>query len=171
MKITLLSSGYLAARSKCFWINCRHCGYKDNILYDIDGSEYCYSCAINYWDIHHFICETCGFTFENMYVSKNENEYGVCKPCREIFPVEFLRVRGQLSRTRKLGLKSNLTLGQWVDTLKEYKFSCAYCGGGFEQLDHVLPVSLGGGTTKDNCVPSCKKCNRKKHNSTSWIPV
>ena len=29
-------------------------------------------------------------------------------------------------------------------------------------LDHIVPVSRGGKTTKGNCVPSCKECNNKK---------
>ena len=35
-------------------------------------------------------------------------------------------------------------------------------------LDHIVPVSRGGRTTKGNCVPCCKECNNKKQ---SLLPV
>ena len=43
---------------------------------------------------------------------------------------------------------------------------CHYCGKnvGAENLtlDHVIPVSRGGRSTRGNCVPACKDCNSKK---------
>jgi 5-methylcytosine-specific restriction endonuclease McrA len=45
---------------------------------------------------------------------------------------------------------------------------CQYCSKQFvnEQLtiDHVIPRSLGGGTSWTNCVAACKKCNGMKGN-------
>ncbi len=50
--------------------------------------------------------------------------------------------------------------------------TCYYCGEkvGFKNLtmDHVVPLSRGGRSTKDNLVPSCKICNTKKKSS---LPV
>lgn len=43
---------------------------------------------------------------------------------------------------------------------------CYYCGKktAYKNLtmDHVLPLTRGGKSTKDNLVPSCKKCNTAK---------
>lgn len=43
---------------------------------------------------------------------------------------------------------------------------CHYCGkkNAYKNLtmDHVLPLTRGGKSTKDNLVPSCKKCNTAK---------
>lgn len=43
---------------------------------------------------------------------------------------------------------------------------CQYCGNHFTSdkltIDHVVPRSLGGGTSWDNCVAACKKCNSHK---------
>lgn len=43
---------------------------------------------------------------------------------------------------------------------------CHYCGKKFiyRQLtmDHLVPLARGGRSTKNNLVPSCKKCNTKK---------
>lgn len=56
--------------------------------------------------------------------------------------------------------------------LKTSAGTCWYCGRmvGFQNLtmDHVVPLSRGGRSTKDNLVPSCKECNTKKKSS---LPV
>lgn len=43
---------------------------------------------------------------------------------------------------------------------------CHYCGRKVAPkeltLDHLVPVSRGGKSTKNNCVPACKDCNNKK---------
>lgn len=43
---------------------------------------------------------------------------------------------------------------------------CHYCGqrvgAAALTLDHVVPVSRGGTSTKGNVVPACERCNRTK---------
>jgi 5-methylcytosine-specific restriction endonuclease McrA len=43
---------------------------------------------------------------------------------------------------------------------------CHYCGKSFKPkdltMDHVVPLSRGGKSTKGNVVPCCKECNNKK---------
>lgn len=43
---------------------------------------------------------------------------------------------------------------------------CQYCGKktAFKNLtmDHLLPLAMGGRSTKDNLVPCCKECNNRK---------
>jgi 5-methylcytosine-specific restriction enzyme A len=43
---------------------------------------------------------------------------------------------------------------------------CYYCGAAFLPkeltMDHIVPLAMGGRSTKDNLVPSCKLCNNKK---------
>lgn len=50
--------------------------------------------------------------------------------------------------------------------------TCYYCDEavGFKNLtmDHVIPLSRGGSSSKDNLVPCCKECNIKKSN---YLPV
>jgi len=49
---------------------------------------------------------------------------------------------------------------------------CYYCGTyvGIKELtmDHLVPLSRGGRSTKDNLVPCCKECNTKKR---TMLPV
>lgn len=43
---------------------------------------------------------------------------------------------------------------------------CHYCGNPTPPreltMDHIVPMSRGGRSTKGNVVPSCKECNNKK---------
>lgn len=43
---------------------------------------------------------------------------------------------------------------------------CHYCGEKFDRdlltMDHVVPLSRGGKSTKGNIVACCKECNTKK---------
>ena len=43
---------------------------------------------------------------------------------------------------------------------------CYYCGNNTPPkeltMDHIIPISRGGMSTKGNVVTSCKKCNNKK---------
>ena len=43
---------------------------------------------------------------------------------------------------------------------------CYYCGRVFPPkaltMDHIVPLSRGGKSTKRNVVPACKECNNKK---------
>ncbi len=43
---------------------------------------------------------------------------------------------------------------------------CHFCGGKFEReqltMDHLVPLSRGGKSSKGNIVPACKECNSKK---------
>jgi 5-methylcytosine-specific restriction endonuclease McrA len=49
---------------------------------------------------------------------------------------------------------------------------CHYCGETFSPreltLDHVVPLSRGGRSTRGNCVPACKVCNSRKQ---SLLPL
>jgi 5-methylcytosine-specific restriction protein A len=49
---------------------------------------------------------------------------------------------------------------------------CHYCGCTVSPkeltMDHLVPLALGGLSTKNNLVPSCKDCNNKKK---SMLPL
>jgi 5-methylcytosine-specific restriction endonuclease McrA len=45
-------------------------------------------------------------------------------------------------------------------------WTCAYCGGYGNTLDHVIPESRGGRKTWDNLVTACGSCNGRKGNRT-----
>lgn len=49
---------------------------------------------------------------------------------------------------------------------------CHYCGRPASPkdltMDHIVPISRGGRTTKGNVVPACKECNNAK---TQLLPM
>lgn len=43
---------------------------------------------------------------------------------------------------------------------------CHWCGNTFPQeeltMDHIVPITRGGKTSRNNVVPACKECNSRK---------
>lgn len=98
-------------------------------------------------------------------VSKRQPGYDLCITCRKEHWQEEQRIKIHLYRARKAGTPATLTLGQWITALKRYHYLCAYCQTNpYEVLEHYIPLSSGGGSTEENCVPACKSCNSKKRN-------
>ena len=62
-------------------------------------------------------------------------------------------------------LVATLTQEEWQKILDDHFYCCHYCGKKSDSLhqEHKIPVSKGGGWTKDNIVPSCASCNSSKH--------
>lgn len=52
--------------------------------------------------------------------------------------------------------------------LAEYGDRCAYCGdrGPALELEHDVPIALGGDHTWRNIVPACRTCNASKSDTT-----
>lgn len=66
-------------------------------------------------------------------------------------------------RARKANLPDTLTIPEIEVILNEFKDKCSICSNTYEHLDHFIPVASGhGGTTYENIVPMCSKCNISK---------
>lgn len=50
-------------------------------------------------------------------------------------------------------------------------WACAYCGHPYEEIEHVLPRSLGGTNDPRNLLPSCQDCNRGPGGKHNMDPV
>lgn len=50
--------------------------------------------------------------------------------------------------------------------LERDRWTCGYCGGKADTIDHVLPESRGGKLTWENSVSACAKCNGFKADRT-----
>lgn len=54
----------------------------------------------------------------------------------------------------------------WVKIVRSFGSRCVYCGaGGGMELDHIVPLSKGGGHHVGNFAPACKRCNSSKNNN------
>lgn len=81
-------------------------------------------------------------------------------------------VRDNLLRAQKAGAAATLTVAEWRAILDRHHWRCAYCQTRpYEDLEHRTPISKGGGTTADNCVPACKACNAGKGQRTAYVPI
>jgi 5-methylcytosine-specific restriction endonuclease McrA len=65
---------------------------------------------------------------------------------------------------KKFAVTYNFSIEQLMQRMSIFGFKCAYCNGLFEQIDHVIPLSRGGGHYLSNLRPSCKRCNSSKSN-------
>jgi hypothetical protein len=90
--------------------------------------------------------------------------WSLCEQCSTLaIRKERQRVLAQLRRAHQAGLPATLTLADWLHTLQDFNHLCAYCQQRpFEALEHFIPIDAGGGTTVQNCVPSCGRCNFSK---------
>lgn len=78
---------------------------------------------------------------------------------------EIWQVHNGRRRARKAA--GTLTLDEWRTILDEFDHRCAYCQGqGAMEIEHMVPLSRGGRHDKDNIVPACRSCNRRKYDRT-----
>jgi 5-methylcytosine-specific restriction endonuclease McrA len=81
----------------------------------------------------------------------------------------------QKSKRRKAQMRDSiaiqLTGKQTRARFAEFDHKCAYCGAaGDLHIEHVIPISQGGGHALGNIVPACKDCNfsKRDHEAESW---
>lgn len=70
------------------------------------------------------------------------------------------------SRARKRGVEATLTNQQWKEVLRQSDGICHYCkeniGMDLLGIDHLLPLSKGGGNSVNNVIPACAPCNTQR---------
>lgn len=121
------------------------------------ANHICADCARILRPDHSYTCAWCNASYLSMKPQKPDMD--VCWRCTHVSE----HVSRQLSRARLLDLPATLTIKEWKSTLKYFGEKCAYCyKRPYECLEHYIPLSLQGGTTADNCFPSCYRCNTRK---------
>ena len=77
--------------------------------------------------------------------------------------IEINKDPAHVAREKKKA--SALKKSQWWKN-EIAKGICHYCGVHFNAseltMDHIVPISRGGKSSKGNVVPCCKKCNAEK---------
>ena len=86
-----------------------------------------------------------------------------CSQCVDFVEGELQKIVSHRNLDKPIPQIDFLCLKSWLETLKHFQRQCAYCGRKpYQELDHFLPRILGGKTTVNNCLPSCKVCNGRK---------
>lgn len=89
----------------------------------------------------------------------------LCNTCWE-GPVrnEWTKVSNQNTRAQKYGMPATLNIKQWLAVIEHFKNKCSYCNiNDYTDMEHYIPIEIAG-TTVNNCLPACGRCNSKKHN-------
>lgn len=118
----------------------------------LEHKLYCVDCLME----HVYVCLYC----KGRYLVSEHDGSTCCPKCR----IEEAYVpRQQPYRAKWAGLPYDLTHEQWEETVRHFGGYCAYCQVRLYRIfEHFVPIEKGGGTTKNNCVPACTSCDRKK---------
>lgn len=98
------------------------------------------------------------------YLTKSK-EWGQRNPAQQL-------AKKQRRRARLAGCTNTLTLSQWNEIKRRYKYRCAYCGAKSKLTrDHVVPLIKLADDSPNNIVPACGSCNASKHVGPPLCPV
>ena len=64
-------------------------------------------------------------------------------------------------RAKKFGLDPVMDHFTRAELIAKWGDACYLCGGDWDQLEHVTPVSRGGEHSLENCRPACEPCNHR----------
>jgi len=138
--------------------------------YAANGS-FCSHCLKHARIAYQRTCAVCGSVFRGSFRAKQT--ITTCPECRPIESAfERKVVRTHLTRAKQAGTLATLTLAEWAQTLQDFHGRCGYCQEHpYEVLEHFIPITHGGGTTADNCLPACNACNLSKHDyhPVAWL--
>lgn len=94
------------------------------------------------------------------YIAANREKINASKRAHP----EWDCLHNERRRAAKAKVKNTLTKSEWFDTIEYFGNVCAYCGRPMKLTqDHFVPLSLGGGLTKENTIPACMSCNASKN--------
>jgi len=103
------------------------------------------------------------------YVRKSEKVNRVEKYCYDhLYTNEEHKERNHRRRAmKKNALINDLTKADIKESFNHFNNSCGYCGNKSNlQVEHVVPLYLGGSHTKTNIIPACSSCNTSKQETT-----
>jgi 5-methylcytosine-specific restriction endonuclease McrA len=68
-------------------------------------------------------------------------------------------------RARRNYIEGKITSSEWIDLKEKYGNKCLCCGRTDVklELDHVIPLAIGGEHNINNAQPLCRSCNGRKH--------
>ncbi len=105
--------------------------------------------------------------WRKQYKADNKDRTNECQRARYHKDVERNREYFKLSAAkRRVRIKPSpgaVTVDGLRQRMAVLGNKCWYCGGPFDHVDHLKPLSRGGPHTLANLRPACQPCNNSKH--------
>ena len=127
----------------------------------------CNKCSSQFWqgdphiqydEVH--ICEECIFALAEEYIDYNIGGWKLFW-LKEMEEKYFSKIKRKPDRYLSKKLRKEILI--------KYKYLCVYCGGDEHlAIDHIHPVSKGGGNEASNLQVACRSCNSKKGNKLDY---
>lgn len=78
---------------------------------------------------------------------------------------DHVLVRNNNRKAKALGYPGNgVSLDEWLAARAAWNEACAYCvEQSGDEMDHFIPLTLGGEHSPANVLPTCRSCNASKH--------
>ena len=121
------------------------------------------------------LCRLKGDTFLAKYIeseiNKYRQEYGLDGTVKVIDDCKFKwadKCATKPKRNRRISGRVR------QNVLMRDNYTCQICGatvgdGAKLEIDHIIPISKGGGNDENNLQVLCRQCNREKHNRTDLL--
>lgn len=119
-------------------------------------------------------CKHCFREYHKRYQQKNKAVIAYKSRKRRRSVEGYIASRSYIHRKKaaEYGVECTLTDEDWEKLLLQSNGFCYYCGKPHQlrelTIDHVIPMSKGGGHTRDNVVMACIKCNASKGEDSAW---
>ena len=126
-----------------------------------------------------YVCTCCGEAkpeteyYRQSYTDKRSNECKVCTNVKRSVQRHKAKHGKFVSKEKIRGMVDNIeyTLSDWRDAMLHFGGECPICGikegrarkSKFDR-DHIVAISQGGKTVRNNVMPCCPKCNRGRGN-------
>lgn len=82
--------------------------------------------------------------------------------------VDEQQVKGNNRRAKRDGAVGEITLQEWLALRTRYQNRCAACGQQAKlEIDHIIPLKVGGDNFITNIQPLCHACNTRKRQQTT----
>ena len=123
-------------------------------------------------------CVTCGATkpeteyYRQCYTGIVDNQCKVCINVKKSVDRAKAKHGKFISKEKQRNMETpDYRFEDWRAVMLHFGGSCCFCGvkEGRAKVakmdrDHLVAISKGGKTTRDNIVPACRKCNRGRGN-------
>jgi 5-methylcytosine-specific restriction endonuclease McrA len=107
--------------------------------------------------------------YNRIWADRNREKVRVSQRDRRAKNPDTYDLPAKRWRAAKRGAVGDVTPEEWTAILVEFDYRCAYCnvGGVPMEMEHMTPLSRHGAHHKDNVVPACRSCNRRKGRLTA----